>query len=144
MVGRAPDGDLVPDVRPLLAVPIAAGGLPAIRSRVEAIARDCGLSAERASDWVTAVNELMANAVRHGGGTGDLRVWVDGQLNCEVRDNGPGFVAEPYVERRERPVPSSDGGMGLWIAREMSDRMEIVSGRSGTVVRISTRMDGGA
>jgi anti-sigma regulatory factor (Ser/Thr protein kinase) len=143
VVGRQPDGRLVPDVRPLLAVSVSPGGLPAIRTRVETIARGCGLSAERASDWVTAVNELMANAVRHGGGTGELRMWLDGDLFCEVRDDGPGFVAGPYTERGSRPAPSGDGGMGLWIARQMTDGLEIDSGRSGTVVRIRTRTHGG-
>lgn len=142
MVGRQPDGRLVPGMRSLLAVPIAPGGLPAVRLQVEAIARECGMSADRASDWVTAVNELMANAVRHGGGTGDLRIWLDGDLCCEVRDHGPGFAAEPYLRRLDRPVPSVHGGMGLWIARQMSDSMEIDSGPSGTVVRLRTRMGG--
>jgi anti-sigma regulatory factor (Ser/Thr protein kinase) len=108
--------------------------------RVEAIAADCGLPPERVSDWVTAVNELMANAIRHGGGRGDLRIWVDGALLCEVRDNGPGFAAESYVDRHDRPAPSGEGGMGLWIARQMTDGMEIASGPSGTVVRISTHV----
>ncbi|BCB77438.1 hypothetical protein GCM10022251_71060 [Phytohabitans flavus] len=143
MVGRWPDGHLAPQVRPLLLhVPIATGRLPAIRLQVEIIARDCGLSAERASDWVTAVNELLANAVRHGGGSGELRIWRNGDLFCEVRDAGPGFAPTPYLDRPDRPVPSSDGGMGLWIARQLSDGMEIDSGPSGTVVRISARMDG--
>jgi serine/threonine-protein kinase RsbW len=142
--GRSPDRHLVRNVRSLLEASVVAGRLPAIRLRVEAVARECGLPPERASDWVTAVNELMANAVRHGGGVGELRIWQDGWLHCEVRDNGPGFAAEPYVERRDRPVPSGDGGMGLWIARQMSDAMRIESGPAGTVVRISTRMEGGA
>lgn len=141
MVGRQPDGRLVPDVRPLLAVPVGPEALPGVRLQVEMIARDCGLSAERASDLVTAVNELMANVVRHGGGTGGLRIWLEGDLVCEVRDDGPGFVAKPYLGRNDRPVPSSEGGMGLWIAREMSDGMEIDSGPGGTVVRLRTRVD---
>jgi anti-sigma regulatory factor (Ser/Thr protein kinase) len=139
VLGRSPDRHLVP-VRALVHVPVVAGRLPAIRAQVEAVARDCGLPAERASDWVIAVNELMVNAVRHGGGTVDLRVWLDGDLFCEVRDDGPGFTPDPYVERRDRPVPTDHGGMGLWIARQMTDGMWIDSGPSGTAVRISTRM----
>ncbi|MDQ7906382.1 ATP-binding protein [Phytohabitans sp. ZYX-F-186] len=131
-------------MRPLLHVAVVPGRLPALRLQVEAIARDRGMSPDRASDWVTAVNELMANVVRHGGGTGDLRIWLEGDLFCEIRDHGPGFIAEPYVDRSDRPAPSGDGGMGLWIARQMSDGMEIDSGPSGTVVRIRTRMDAGA
>lgn len=139
MVGRSPDRHMAP-TRPLLAVAIVPGRLPAIRMLVETLAHDCGLPPERASDWVTAVNELMANVVRHGGGAGHLRVWADNDLFCEVRDSGPGFATDPYVGRRDRPVPSGEGGMGLWIAGQMTDGMEIDSGPSGTVVRIRTRM----
>ena len=140
MLGRSPDRRLVPDVRLLLHVTIAPGRLPAIRLQVETIARDCGLPVDRASEWVTAVNELMANAVRHGGGSGELRIWTDGDLFCEVRDNGPGFASASYVERLDRPIPSSDGGMGLWIVRQMTDGMLIDSGSTGTAVRINTHM----
>jgi serine/threonine-protein kinase RsbW len=135
---------MAPAARLLLLTPVAAGRLAAVRQQVEGIARDCGLRPDQASDWVTAVNELMANAVRHGGGSGELRVWADDHLHCEVRDSGPGFAAAPYVERRDRPVPTVHGGMGLWIARQMTDGMDIESGPSGTVVRISTRIHGGA
>jgi len=138
-MGRSPDRHLAP-TRPLLSVEIVAGRLPAIRMLVETLARDCGLPAERASDWVTAVNELMANVVRHGGGAGHLRVWADRDLFCEVRDGGPGFAADPYVGRQDRPVPTGEGGMGLWIARQMTDDLKIDSGPSGTVVRIRTHM----
>jgi anti-sigma regulatory factor (Ser/Thr protein kinase) len=138
VVGRSPDRHITP-VRPLLLVAIVPGRLPAIRMLVETLAHDCGLPPDRASDWVTAVNELMANVVRHGGGAGELRVWADGELLCEVRDNGPGFDADAYVRRSGRPPPSGDGGLGLWIVRQMTDGMEIDSGASGTVVRIRTR-----
>lgn len=124
---------------PLLAVPIRPGGLPAIRLEVEDIGRDYGLSTDRTSDWVTAVNEVMVNALRHGGGAAALRVWVDGDLLCEIRDRGPGFHAGPYLCPSGRPLPTDHGGLGLWIARRMSDGMRIDSGPAGTVVRL--RMD---
>jgi len=144
VVGRWPDRHLVSAVPPLLLAAVVPGRLPAIRTQVETIARDYGLPLERASDWVTAVNELMANVVRHGGGSGELCLWADGGLICEVRDEGPGFAAGSYVDRGDRPAPSSDGGMGLWIARQMTDGMEIRSGPGGTAVRIRIGLAGGA
>lgn len=141
MVGRSPEYHQAPAARLLLEAPVEAGRVPAVRQQVAAAARECGLTPERTSDWVTAINELMANVVRHGGGSGHVRVWEDGRLFCEVRDDGPGFTADAYLDRHERPSPSGHGGMGLWIVRQMSDDLEIDSGPSGTVVRISIRLD---
>jgi serine/threonine-protein kinase RsbW len=126
----------------LLQTAFVQSELPSVRRRLEAIALHCGLTAERTSDWITAVNELMANAIRHGNGGGHLRVWRSGDLYCEVRDDGPGFDAGPYVGRRERPAPSVDGGMGLWIAQQMSQGLRIDSGPSGTVVLLRTSLTG--
>jgi anti-sigma regulatory factor (Ser/Thr protein kinase) len=111
-----------------------------VRQQVEAIGHQCGLTPEQVGDWVTAVNELMTNAVRHGGGAGEVRVWEDGRLICEIRDNGPGFSAADYLRRRNRPAPSVAGGMGLWIVQQMADDLQIDSSPAGTVVRISTTM----
>lgn len=138
MVGHSRDRPSLSDARLLLERNITGSQLPAVRQQVEAIARGCGLIPERVGDWVTAVNELMTNAVRHGGGAGQLRVWEDGHLICEVRDNGPGFSAADYVSLRSRPPLSVAGGMGLWIAQQMTDDLRIDSSPAGTVVRIST------
>lgn len=138
VVGRYPEDRLARPVPSLLERPFAEGELPAVRQRLDAVARACGLSPDDAYDWVIAVNELMANAIRHGGGAGHLRVWRDGDLFCEVRDRGTGFAAGPYLAPRARPAPSPDGGMGLWITQRMTGDMMIESGPSGTVVRIRT------
>jgi serine/threonine-protein kinase RsbW len=139
VVGRHPEDHLSRPAVPLLETSFAEGQLPAVRQRLDAIARDCGLTPDEAYDWVISVNELMANAVRHGGGAGRLRVWRDGDLYSEVRDRGAGFAAGPYLAPRARPAPSPHGGLGLWIAQRMSGEMLIESGPSGTVVRLRTR-----
>jgi serine/threonine-protein kinase RsbW len=140
VVGHPRDPSFLSEARLLLETKITAGQLPAVRQQVEAIARQCGLAGERVSDWVTAVNELVTNAVRHGGGAGELRVWKDGRLICEVRDEGPGFSAADYGSLRNRPPLSVAGGMGLWIAQQMTDDLQIDSSPAGTVVRISTTL----
>ncbi|MDQ7905072.1 ATP-binding protein [Phytohabitans sp. ZYX-F-186] len=137
VVGRHPD-DRLARSPVLLRTSFAEGELPAVRRRLEQVARGCGLTPDEAYDWVIAVNELMANAIRHGGGAGALRVWRDGDLYCEVGDRGTGFAAGPYLAPRARPMPSPHGGMGLWIAQRMTGEMWIESGPSGTVVRIRT------
>lgn len=137
MVGHPGDHPSPSGTRILLDTKLSAGQLPAVRQQVADVARRCGLTPQRVSDWVIAVNELMTNAIRHGGDAGQLRVWENGRLICEVQDNGPGFSAAEYVSPRNRPAPSAAGGMGLWIAQQMTDDLQIDAGPAGTVVRIS-------
>ena len=59
-------------------------------------AQACGLLGDALDDFVTAVNELVTNAVRHGGGRGRVRLTVDaGTLIADVSDRGAGFAGRP-------------------------------------------------
>jgi anti-sigma regulatory factor (Ser/Thr protein kinase) len=111
--------------------------LDEVRHRVQAVSDRHGLRDDALSDWVTAVNELMTNAVRHGGGGGRLRLRFDGRLVCEVRDAGAGFVVTGRLGDRPRPALSASGGMGLWIVGQMADVLSVDSGPGGTTVRIA-------
>jgi anti-sigma regulatory factor (Ser/Thr protein kinase) len=107
------------------------------RRRVFWFAANAGLGQRRSSDLVVAVNELLTNSVRHGGGSGVLRLWrEDGSVNCEVRDRGR--LLDPRAGRRQ-PMPNQVGGRGLWIVRRLCDRVEIRALKSGTAARVSMR-----
>lgn len=109
-----------------------------LRHSAAACAHTAGLRGQRLNDFVLAVNELTTNAVRHGGGRGSLRMWRQaGSLVCEVSDHGDGLSGRLLGDHR-RPAPESVGGWGLWLARELSDTMNVASDRAGTVVRITT------
>lgn len=112
------------------------GELAAMRARINTAARQAGLAPDVAEGLVIAASEIMVNAVRHGGGSGQLRLWVDHDLMCEVIDRGAGFAAASYQDRRERPAATPSGGMGLWIAQQTTDGLSIDSGPAGTTVRI--------
>lgn len=138
MIGNPPDHVPPPDpLGLLLAAAFDTAHVTALRGRVGGVAHEYGLTAAEAGDFVTAVNEVMTNAVRHGGGAAQLRLWANGALTCEVCDQGPGFAAAQYINRQQRPTPSSGGGMGLWIAQQTSDTLSIESGPTGTTVRIT-------
>jgi serine/threonine-protein kinase RsbW len=111
--------------------------LTTLRHRVQEASRRCGLSPERLANWVTAVNELTTNAVRHGHGPGHLRLRFDGRLTCEVRDRGPGFDIQDHLDRTDRPALSARGGMGLWIVAQMAELLSVASGPTGTIICIA-------
>ncbi|MFJ6198330.1 ATP-binding protein [Micromonospora sp. NPDC092111] len=108
-----------------------------LRHSVTSCAHSAGLDGQRLDDFVLAVNELITNAVRHGGGRGWLRLWRHGgELVCEVSDHGHG-ISDQRLDDRSRPAPDTAGGWGLWLARELSDTMLVETGTAGTTVRIS-------
>ncbi|MEV6368267.1 ATP-binding protein [Micromonospora musae] len=122
----------------LIAEAFDRGRVTELRHSVTSCAQAAGLRDQRLDDFVLAVNELITNAVRHGGGQGSLRLWQDGgTLTCEVADQGIG-ISTQRLDDRSRPAPDTAGGWGLWLARELSDTIEIVSAETGTIVRITT------
>ncbi|GGL01692.1 hypothetical protein GCM10012284_40340 [Mangrovihabitans endophyticus] len=88
---------------------------------------------------MVAANELLTNAVRHGGGQGHVALWQeDGFVVCEVSDHGDG-LPEPRPTPPPRPATDQTGGWGLWLAGELTDELHLTTGAAGTTVRISSR-----
>ncbi|MBM7490691.1 ATP-binding protein [Micromonospora luteifusca] len=109
-----------------------------IRHSVTSCAHASGLTGQRLDDFVLAINELITNAVRHGGGLGWLRLWHESSLLvCEVADHGHG-ISPQRLGDRTRPAADTAGGWGLWLARELTDGMEVVTSTAGTTVRVTT------
>ena len=108
--------------------------LSEMRSVVAAFASRAGIRARRVDDFVLAMNELVGNSLRHGGGAGEVRLWVEAETVLgEVRDQGS--LVDPLVGRR-RPHPEQSGGRGLWIVNQVSDLVQIRSRPGTTVVRV--------
>jgi anti-sigma regulatory factor (Ser/Thr protein kinase) len=103
-----------------------------------------GLAETRKHDLVLAVDEIATNAIRHGGGAGELTLWVSREkLWFRVADRGPGMHTSPPTKP---PSRRQIGGRGLWITRQVTDDMSIESGPDGTVVTAAinlTERDGG-
>jgi serine/threonine-protein kinase RsbW len=129
----------VPGARPtdLISASFDATQITVLRHDVTDCAASAGLFGQPLEDFVLAVNELVTNAVRHGGGQGFLRLWrADDQLVCEVADQGAG-IAVGGANGRVRPAVHVEGGWGMWLARELTKTMHVTSGPEGTSVRIS-------
>ena len=114
-------------------------GLQAVRRLVSTQAARAGFTSQPIADMVMAVNEVAANSIQHGGGSGALRVWCDGDvLVCEIRDGG--HFDDPLADRR-RPAATQDGGRGLWLANQLCDLVQLRSFPTGTIVRLHMHRD---
>jgi anti-sigma regulatory factor (Ser/Thr protein kinase) len=108
--------------------------LALVRSFVADVAVAGGLDTVSTVELVGAVHEVAANSVRHGGGEGVLRAWLDrAAVICEVRDRG--YLDQPLAGR-ESPAVDAEGGRGLWLANQFCDLLQIRSSDAGTVVRL--------
>ncbi len=105
-----------------------------VRGFVALYAVQAGLPPHRLADLQLAVNELASNAILHGGGTGQLRVWrVARRLVCEVRDRGRALAR---LAGRVPPALDSLGGRGLVLVNYVCDLVRIHTTPHGTVVRL--------
>ncbi|WP_433053228.1 anti-sigma factor RsbA family regulatory protein [Dactylosporangium sp. CS-033363] len=108
-----------------------------VRQFVADHAERLGVPADRLDDFTLAVNEVATNAIRHGAGRGQVRLWAtDRRVICEIIDEGRardsflGFL---------RADPQAGQGHGLWIARQICDLLEMRTGGPGTTVRLHMR-----
>ncbi|MFJ3231972.1 ATP-binding protein [Streptomyces sp. NPDC086787] len=124
----------------LLDTPFRAPDLARIRVRVDELASAAGLCQARRTEFVLAMHEVAGNAVRHGGGEGTLRLYLSADsLRCQVTDEGPGFDED--VIPRDPPAPgASEDGRGLWIVRQLTDRIDIARGAVGADVTFTMRL----
>ena len=108
--------------------------LASVRAIVTRRAGAAGMTPRRAADLELALHEIASNSLRHGGGTGVLRIWEDSRtLVCEVRDRGR--LRDPLVGRRQ-PLENSEGGRGVWLANHLCDLVQMRSSEQGTTVRL--------
>lgn len=99
---------------PLFTEPFGPAEVTELRHMLTSFAAGSGLSGQRLEDFVLAVNELITNAVRHGGGRGWLRLGAlagpaaqrrDGRTHLSQRRNRPGLWQpgrQPTVGRLSR------------------------------------------
>lgn len=125
---------------PVETLELAFGGanLGGSRQFVSRHGVEAGLSPARACDLVLAVNEVLTNSIRYGGGGGTLRIWQeDDRLVCEIEDRGR--LSDPLADRR-RPDPQQPNGRGLWMANQLCDLVQLRSPAHGTIVRLHMRL----
>ena len=105
------------------------------------------LSAERASsrttdEFVLALSEVATNGIRHGVPPVHARMWITPErVLCTVTDHGAGFddPVAGYLPRSPDELPS--GGMGLWMARQLVDRLDSFHAEGVFTVRLISSTD---
>jgi anti-sigma regulatory factor (Ser/Thr protein kinase) len=108
--------------------------LAAVRALVRRCTEEAGLSHKRAIDLVIAVSEVAANTVQHARTAGTLHVWYDAEeIVCQVTDAG--VISDPLAGSRA-PEPGATSGFGLWMVKQVCDKVELRSDQVGTIIRM--------
>lgn len=129
--------DLTPAHEPLdelRALPLA-GDPVTFRERLAAELAAAKVPETKAVNMLVAANEIIVNAFRHGGGAEEMRAGlVDGHFVCEISDRGPG-LDDPLAGYLP-PNLELGRGAGLWTARQLTSRLELIPGAEGLTVRL--------
>jgi anti-sigma regulatory factor (Ser/Thr protein kinase) len=124
-----PPPEELPDLR---SIPVASDP-EQIRERLAPELTTAGFGPQKTLEVLLAATEVASNAIRHGRGIEDVRVGRShGRFVCEIIDRGPGFddPAAGYLAPREGI------GRGLWVARQLTWRIEFFQSPRGFTARI--------
>jgi anti-sigma regulatory factor (Ser/Thr protein kinase) len=96
---------------------------------------------DQIEDFLLAVDEMTSNAMRHGRPPVGLRLWIGpDRIVCTVADRGGGWD-DPFAGYG--PAHGDDlsrGGMGLWLARQLCDHVDISADDDGARVRLTIKV----
>ncbi|MET0191402.1 MAG: ATP-binding protein [Pseudonocardia sediminis] len=121
----------------VLDAPFDRYSIRAIRDRLLSYATSCGLSGFDRYKLLLVATEIMTNAVFHGGGRGTIDVERRGdRLVLRITDHGPGIPRRHRTES-PRPHPGRVRFSGLWLVRQICERVDIDSGPGGTTVLLT-------
>ena len=128
----APAHDELPSLRSL---PLVKDAHSLRRLLARELAGD-GVHPVAAAEMLEAAVAVLVNAERHGRGLRGLRAGRAGDhFVCEISDFGPG-LNDPfagYVPPRRRGDP-----VGLWNARQLTKRLDLLTSERGLTVRLWT------
>jgi anti-sigma regulatory factor (Ser/Thr protein kinase) len=107
----------------------------AFRRRLRRRMSELAVPPADADAMLCAGDEVLANAQRHGGGARSIRSGhVEGQFVLEIADRGSG-LDDPLAGYLP-PRPAAKAGAGIWVARQLTRRLELASDGDGLTVRL--------
>ncbi|MBB5873436.1 CheY-like chemotaxis protein/anti-sigma regulatory factor (Ser/Thr protein kinase) [Allocatelliglobosispora scoriae] len=132
--GYPPIEDVIPPAGAATFV-VDTPSLSRLRQAMSAFGQENGLDVDGQDRLVLAANELLTNAIRHGGGGGRMWLWRDeAWFFCQVTDQGRGFTDLAAEAGAPQAGPRAMSGRGLWLVRQLMGRVLVRSGPSGTTV----------
>lgn len=119
-----------PAERPDLAFEVASS-IRGARQTLASVLRSRGFAEVEVAESLLGINEILTNAIEHGGGRADVRVWFQGTGGAviAVTDDGEG-INDPFAGFRV-PRHAHRGGRGLWLARQLLPCVELLSPPGG-------------
>jgi anti-sigma regulatory factor (Ser/Thr protein kinase) len=140
-----------------LDLPAAHAQVVVARKALRVFARMQGLEAGDVDPIQLVASELLANAVDHGGGDaaldasgGELRMRLEFRIEPEawtlvVADAGDGDPEKLSAQFAEGGIPDleDERGRGLFLMRELVDRIDVSAGLGGRGVRVEVRRQHG-
>ena len=124
-----PPPEALPDLR---SIPVAHD-TEQLRERLAHELVAAGHGEAKTLEMLLAATEIATNAIQHDAGIEDIRIGgADGRFVCEITDRGPGFddLAAGYL------APRDGVGSGLWVARQLTWRIEFFHSPRGFTARI--------
>lgn len=118
-------------------IPACPETAAAARSRVEEVISSMPFSKNQAQDILIAVGEAIANAIRHGCLCNrNLRISIKcvagpDRLSIDITDPGAGFL--PEIIPDHKPDSLIEGGMGIYMMRQLMDEVSFKFDGSTTV-----------
>ena len=125
----APLAEEIPHLRPIP----AGRDVEQIRECLAVELSCAGVGDAATLQMLLAATEVATNALQHGGGVKEIRVGqVHGRFVCEIVDQGPGFddPAAGFL------APRDGIGSGLWVARQLTWRIEFFGSPRGFTTRM--------
>ncbi len=124
-----------------------ASVLAPTRVAIERLCADSGFDAKSCESVGLAVNEALANIIRHAyGGASDKPIQIncqmdDGEITIELRDWGTG--TNPADLAPKPPNPLKPGGLGLICMRRIMDSLVFVPQPDGMLLVMTKRKASG-
>jgi anti-sigma regulatory factor (Ser/Thr protein kinase) len=125
----SPPPESIPDLR---SIPIGQD-IVQLREHLAHELVAAGHSEAKTLEFLLAATEIATNALRHGAGIEDVRIGqTQGRFVCEITDRGPGFD-DPLAGYL---APRDGVGSGLWVARQLTWRIEFFRSPRGFTARM--------